>query len=309
LIEEAPVQEYICIADDVRKALSEGKAVVALESTIIAHGMPYPTNVLTAREVEQIVRQTGAVPATIALINGKIQVGLSDRELEEFGQAKGIAKASRRDVPMFLAQGKPAATTVSATMLGAALAGINVFATGGIGGVHRGAQETFDISSDLTELARTPVAVVSAGAKAILDLPLTLEYLETLGVPVIGFRSSEFPAFFSRTSGLHLSHSVEDPSSLARVMKTMWGLGYVGGLLIANPIPPENAIDGAVIKKAIDRALEEMTDERICGAAVTPFLLKRVVEATEGKSLQANIALVKNNAKLAGEIAVAFSSM
>jgi len=303
------MQKFIEFSREVKEALDSKKPVVALESTIISHGMPYPENVETAKAVEEIVRKNGAIPATIAIIEGKIKIGLTEKELEFMGTSKEILKASRRDLPVVIAKGLNAATTVSATMICANLAGIKVFVTGGIGGVHRGAEETFDISADLQELANTDVAVVCAGAKAILDLPRTLEYLETFGVPVIGFRTEEFPAFYTRESGLKVDYRVEDEVEAAKVIKTKWDLGLKGGILIANPIPEEYALDRAYIEKAIEEAIFEADRRGIRGKALTPFLLEKIKDLTEGKSLKANIELVKNNARVGAKIAVQLNKL
>jgi len=303
------MQKFIEFSREVKEALDSKKPVVALESTIISHGMPYPENVETAKAVEEIVRKNGAIPATIAIIEGKIKIGLTEKELEFMGTSKEILKASRRDLPVVLAKGLNAATTVSATMICANLAGIKVFVTGGIGGVHRGAEETFDISADLQELANTDIAVVCAGAKAILDLPRTLEYLETFGVPVIGFKTEEFPAFYTRESGLKVDYMVEDEVEAARVVKTKWDLGLKGGVLIANPIPEEYALDRAYIEKAIEEAIFEADRRGIRGKALTPFLLEKIKDLTEGKSLKANIELVKNNARVGAKIAVQLNKL
>ena len=293
---------------EVAAALADGRPVVALESTIIAHGMPFPRNVETALAVEAEVRAQGAVPATIAVVDGRLRAGLAQAEIEAFGRAgPGIAKASRRDLPFLLAQRRTGATTVAATMIVAALAGIRVFATGGIGGVHRGAETSFDVSADLQELAQTPVAVVCAGAKAILDLGLTLEYLETHGVPVIGYGTNRLPAFYTRDSGFALEHRLDDPEAVARVMHAQWQLGLKGGLVIANPIPAALEMPRAVIDAAIVQALAEAAAQGIHGKASTPFLLDRVATLTGGHSLDSNIALVLNNARLGAWVAVAFS--
>ena len=303
------MQKFIEFSREVKEALDSKKPVVALESTIISHGMPYPENIETAKAVEEIVRENGAIPATIAIINGRIKIGLNEKELEFMGTSKEILKASRRDLPVVIGKRLNAATTVSATMICANLAGIKVFVTGGIGGVHRGAEETFDISADLQELANTDVAVVCAGAKAILDLPRTLEYLETFGVPVIGFRTEEFPAFYTRESGLKVDYRVEDEVEAAKVIKTKWDLGLKGGILIANPIPEEYALDRAYIEKAIEEAIFEADRRGIRGKALTPFLLEKIKDLTEGKSLKANIELVKNNARVGAKIAVQLNKL
>ena len=296
-------------APDVAQALTHGTPVVALESTIITHGMPYPQNVETAREVEAVVRAGGAVPATIAVMNGKLHIGLTDDQLMELAQADNVAKVSRADMPVCLAMGGYGATTVAATMIAAHLAGIRVFATGGIGGVHRGAEETFDISADLREFSATPVTVVAAGAKAILDIPKTLEVLETLGVPVITYGQDEFPAFWSRSSGLPSPLRLDCAQDIARAGQTRRDLGLPGGQLIANPIPQEAEIPREEIQPVIEDALVRSEIERVSAKEVTPFLLNAMFKATEGRSLEANIALVKNNAALAAEIATAFAKL
>ena len=297
------IEEYIVISEEVRSALSKGEPVVALESTIISHGMPYPQNYETAVLVENIVRENKSTPATVAVINGIIRVGLYDTDLEFLSSDKNILKASRRDMPVIVAGKMSAATTVSATMICAALAGIKIFATGGIGGVHRNASNTFDISADLTELAQTDVAVVSAGVKSILDIGLTLEYLETLGVPVIGYRTNEFPAFFTRESGFKVNYRLDTPESIAGVIKAKHKLGLKGGLIIANPVPDEFSFDKSKIDEAISEALKSADANGIKGKDVTPFLLSEIKKITGGESLRSNIELVKNNAKLAAEIA------
>jgi len=297
---------FLKINCEVKSALEKNIPVVALESTIITHGMPYPENVKTAVEVEQVIRDEGCVPATIALLDGLIRIGVSQDELDHLGKAKEPIKVSRRDIAAAIVQQKTGGTTVSATMICSAKAGIRFFATGGIGGVHRGGSDTFDVSTDLEELARTPVAVISAGAKAILDLPKTLEYLETAGVPVVGFGTDEFPAFYSRKSGLKAPVRFDDVIALAKMIRTHWDLGLSSGVLIANPIPAEDEFAGAAISGAIENALSEVDSKGIKGAAVTPFLLDRVYHLTKGRSLEANIALVKNNARLAARLALAF---
>jgi pseudouridine-5'-phosphate glycosidase len=298
----------VILSAEVSAALAAKKAVVALESTIIAHGMAYPANVETALAVEQVVRDHGAVPATIAVLGGKLKAGLSRDEIERFGrEGPGIMKVSVRDLPFVAGRGLDGATTVAATMRIAAMAGIPVFATGGMGGVHRGAGETFDVSADLTEMTRSNVALVTAGAKAILDLPLTLERLETDGVPVIGYRTGEFPAFYSRSSGLKVPMRAETPDEVAAIMRSKWELGLSGAVVVANPIPEGDEIPAAEIEPVIAAALAEADRLGIRGKDITPFLLSEIVQATKGRSLQANIALVKNNAKVAAEIAVAFA--
>ncbi len=291
----------------VRTAKSEGRPLVALESTIVAHGMPYPQNVETARILEAIIREEGAEPATLAVIEGRIKVGLDEETLDLLGQSPEVMKASRRDVAFAISQGKSAATTVATTMILAQMAGIRVFATGGIGGVHRGATETFDISADLQELAQTQVAVVSAGAKAILDLGLTLEYLETMGVPVIGYGTDVFPAFYTRTSPFKAPMRLDTPEDIAALLKTHWDLELKSGALIANPIPEEYSMAPGAIEETIQQAIAEADSKGIGGKELTPFLLKRIKELTEGQSLFSNIELVKNNARLAAQVAVALN--
>lgn len=301
------MNEFLDISPTVKKALENKQPVVALESTIIAHGMPYPQNVETAREVERIVLNEGATPATIAILGGRIKVGLTDNDIETLGKkGRAVIKVSRRDIPYIVSQGLDGATTVASTMIGAAMAGIKIFATGGIGGVHRGAGETMDISADLQELAHTPVAVISAGVKSILDIGLTLEYLETQGVPVLGYQTEEFPAFYTRRSGFKVDYKMDNVASIARLMDAKWKMGLRGGLIIANPIPEQEQMDEAVINAAIEQALEEARVKGIQGKERTPFLLGRVKELTEGDSLVSNIGLVFNNARLAGRLAVAF---
>ncbi len=296
------------LTDEIRDALAQGKPVVALESTIIAHGMPYPQNVDTAREVEAIVRANGAVPATIAILGGVLKIGLSAEELDRFGrEGRSIAKVSVRDLPFIVAQGLDGATTVASTMRIAAMVGIRVFATGGIGGVHRGAERSFDISADMTEFATSDVAVVTAGAKAILDLALTLETLETLGVPVIGLATAEFPAFYSRRSGHAVPMSCESPAEIARVMHAKWDMGLKGGIVVANPIPTEFEIPSDEISPVIEAAVKKAAIQGISGKELTPFLLAEIAGVTAGRSLAANIALVRHNARIAAEIAVAFA--
>ncbi|WP_102273038.1 pseudouridine-5'-phosphate glycosidase [Cytobacillus massiliigabonensis] len=298
------IENYLEYSAEVQEAKKANKPIVALESTIISHGMPYPQNVETAKEVEDIIRKNGAVPATIAIINGKIKIGLSDEDLEFLGTSKDIEKASRRDLPYLIANKKNGATTVASTMICAQLAGIEVFVTGGIGGVHREADTTMDISADLQELAQTNVAVVCAGAKSILDLGLTLEYLETHGVPVVGFETDTLPAFFTRTSPFSVNYRVDTVEEAAATIRTKWELGLNGGLVIANPIPEADALDEAFITNVIESALKEGKENNIAGKKVTPFLLGKVKELTEGKSLTANIALVKHNAEVGSKIAV-----
>ncbi len=299
-------ENMIDIHPEVKEALESGKPVVALESTIISHGMPYPQNVETAREVERIIREQGVVPATIAILKGRIKVGLNDEELEYLGQAKGVVKASRRDLPFVVSMKKDGATTVAATMICAELAGIKIFVTGGIGGVHRGAQETFDISADLTELGQTSVAVICAGAKSILDIGLTLEHLETLGVPVVGYQTDELPAFYTRKSGFGVDYRVESPKEMAEALDAKWSLGLKGGVVIANPIPEAYQMDYDVITNAIESALKEADSLGIRGKESTPFLLAKVKELTGGNSLESNIQLVFNNARIGAQIALEY---
>ena len=298
------LEKYLDINPEISEALKQGKAVVALESTIISHGMPYPKNVETALNVESIVRQNGAVPATIAILNGKLKVGLTKDEIEYLGKAENVIKTSRRDIPFIVSKKMDGATTVASTMIIAALSGIKVFATGGIGGVHRGAQETFDISADLEELAHTNVAVVCAGAKSILDIGLTLEYLETQGVPVVGFGTEEMPAFYTRKSGYKVDYRVDSEKELAAALKAKWDLGLNGGMIIANPIPEQYEMDYDVINNAIMNALDQAKEKGIKGKEATPFLLAKVKELTGGDSLESNIQLVYNNAKVGAGIAV-----
>ena len=298
------MNSYLDIAPEVAAALAEGKPVVALESTIISHGMPYPKNVETALRVEQTIRDNGAVPATIAVIGGRLKAGLSREEIEHLGKAgRAVAKASRRDLPALVARGADGATTVTTTMIIAHMAGIRIFATGGIGGVHRGAETTMDISADLEELAQTPVMVVCAGAKSILDLGLTLEYLETKGVPVIGYGTDELPAFYTRKSGFSVDYRADSPEELAAMFRAQRDLGYRGGMLVTNPIPEQYAMDKEVIDAAIAQALRECGEKGVHGKETTPFLLARVVELTGGESLESNIRLVLNNAALAARTA------
>ena len=304
------LNKYLDINPEVAEALAAGKPVVALESTIISHGMPYPQNVETALAVEQIIRDHGAVPATIAVIGGRLKAGLSAEEIEYFGK-KGlnITKASRRDLAVLCARGEDGATTVTTTMIIAHMAGIKIFATGGIGGVHRGAETTMDISADLEELGQTPVMVVCAGAKSILDLGLTLEYLETKGVPVIGFGTKELPAFYTRQSGFGVDYRIDTAQELAKAFKVQNELGFKGGMLVANPIPEEYAMPLDTINAAIDQAIAECNEKGIKGKETTTFLLARVAELTGGNSLASNIRLVYNNAKVAAQTAVHYSNM
>ena len=300
------MNKYLDISPEVQQALADGKPVVALESTIISHGMPYPKNVETAMLVEKTIRENGAVPATIAIIGGRLKAGLSPEEIEYLGKSgRKVAKVSRRDLAAIVASGADGATTVTTTMIIAHMAGIKVFATGGIGGVHRGAETTMDISADLEELAGTPVMVVCAGAKSILDLGLTLEYLETKGVPVIGYGTDELPAFYTRSSGFGVDYRVDTPAQLAAMFKAQQELGMKGGMLVTNPIPEQYAMDKAVIDAAIEQAVAESKEQGIHGKETTPFLLARVAELTGGDSLESNIQLVLNNARVAAKTAVA----
>lgn len=303
------LSKYLDLSPAVAAALSEGKPVVALESTIISHGMPYPQNVKTALAVEAIIRENGATPATVAVIGGRLKAGCTEEEIEYLGkQGTAITKASRRDLAMLAARGMDGATTVTTTMMIAHMAGIKIFATGGIGGVHRGAETTMDISADLEELAQTPVMVVCAGAKSILDLGLTLEYLETKGVPVLGYGTKELPAFYTRHSGFAVDYQVDSPEELAKVFKTSLDLGLRGGMLVTNPIPEKYSMDPATINAAIDEALRQCKAKGIHGKETTPFLLATVKELTGGDSLDSNIQLVFNNARLAARTAVCFAN-
>jgi len=296
-------EKYFEFKEEVRKALKDGRPVVALESTLISHGFPYPENLKVAGEMEEIIRGCGVMPATIAIIKGKMKVGLTRSEMEFMATSEDILKASKRDLAVIIAKGLNGATTVAATMIVAERVGIKVFATGGIGGVHRGAEKTFDISADLQELARTPVAVVCSGAKSILDLPLTKEYLETMGVPVIGFGSKELPAFYCRESGLKVDYVVNNEVEAAKIIRAMQDLGLGGGIIIANPIPEEYALSMGYMNKMIEEAIESAEKEGIKGKKLTPYLLNKIKELTGGKSLKANIELVKNNARVAAKIA------
>ena len=307
-IESEGINMLIKISQEVQNALNNNIPVVALESTIISHGMPYPKNVQTALNVERIIRENGCIPATVGIIDGVPVVGMSADEIELFGKTKGIVKVSRRDLPVVMAKKLWGATTVATTMILAKMAGIEVFVTGGIGGVHRGAQNTFDISADLQELAHTNVTVVCAGAKAILDLPLTLEYLETFGVPVIGYKSENLAAFYSKDSGLKLDTSA-DEKEIAKIIDYKRKMKLDGGLLISNPIPNENSMDNEFINKYIENAINEANQKGIKGKDLTPFLLKAITDATGGKSLEANIALVYNNAKVGSLIAKELSKI
>lgn len=304
------MNQYLSISPQVQQALQQGQPVVALESTIISHGMPYPQNVQTAMRVEQTIRDNGAVPATIAIIGGRLKAGCTAEEIEYLGrQGQAVTKASRRDLPVLVARGLDGATTVTTTMIIAAMAGIKVFATGGIGGVHRGAETTMDISADLEELAQTPVMVICAGAKSILDLGLTLEYLETKGVPVIGYGTDELPAFYTRTSGHKVDYRIDTPEELAQAFIAKMAMGLKGGMLVTNPIPERYSMPHDVIDRAIDQAIAEATEQGIKGKQTTPFLLARVKELTGGDSLDANIQLVLNNARLAALTARAIATL
>lgn len=303
------MKQYITYSEEVAKGMQEGKAIVALESTIISHGMPYPQNVETARTVEQIVRDNGAVPATIAIMDGKIKIGLSDEELETLGTSKDARKTSRRDLAYVVSSKVIGATTVATTMICAEMAGIKLFVTGGIGGVHRGAETTMDISADLEELANTNVAVVCAGAKSILDIGLTLEYLETKGVPVVGYQTDAFPAFYTTTSEFNANIRLNNEKEVAEMLKAKWDLGLNGGAVIANPIPTEHSLEESYINTIIQTALHEAEENGIQGKDVTPFLLGKVKELTEGKSLEANIELVYNNARVGSKIAVELNNL
>jgi len=304
------INKYLDVNPEVAEAIANGKPVVALESTIISHGMPYPQNVETALNVERIIRENGAVPATIAIIGGRLKAGLTAEEIEYFGKkGQAIHKASRRDLAVLCARGEDGATTVTTTMIIAHMAGIKIFATGGIGGVHRGAETTMDISADLEELGQTPVMVVCAGAKSILDLGLTLEYLETKGVPVIGFGTKELPAFYTRQSGFGVDYRIDTAQELAKAFKVQNELGFKGGMLVCNPIPEEYAMPLETINAAIDQAIAESVEKGIKGKETTPFLLARVAELTGGNSLASNIRLVYNNAKVAAQTAVHYCNM
>jgi len=298
------MKNYLNVNPEVKEALEKGKAVVALESTIISHGMPYPKNVETALNVEKIIRDNGAVPATIAILGGVLKVGLTEEEIEYLGKAENVLKTSRRDIPFIVSKKLDGATTVASTMIIAAMAGIRVFATGGIGGVHRGATKTFDISADLEELSNTDVAVVCAGAKSILDIGLTMEYLETHGVPVVGYKTVEMPAFYTRKSGFKVDYTVDSPVEIAEALKAKWDLGLKGGLVVANPIEEQYQMDYDTITAAIDKAVSEAEETGIKGKESTPFLLSKVKEITGGDSLESNIMLVYNNALLGAKIAV-----
>ena len=303
------LKNYLDIAPEVKSAVEAGKPVVALESTILSHGMPYPENLTFAAEVERIIRAEGAIPATMAIIDGRMKVGLSAGELELMCKGENVAKVSRRDLPILLATGGTGATTVASTMILASLAGIRVFATGGIGGVHRGAETSMDISADLQELAHTPVAVVCAGAKMILDIGLTLEYLETMGVPVLGYNTDQFPAFYCRKSGFGVDYTAKSPAEIAKIARTKWDLGLAGGMLIGNPVPEEYALDFDEMSAVIDKALAAAEKDHVHGKNITPYLLAHIVEYTGGKSLATNIQLAYNNARLAAKVAVELAKL
>lgn len=301
--------EYLDIAPEVAEAMQDGRPVVALESTIISHGMPNPRNVETALRMEAAVRQQGAVPATVAVIRGRLKAGITETEINQLGNGGNrVVKTSRRDLPLVVTRKQDGATTVAATMIVAAMAGIRVFATGGVGGVHRDAAETMDISADLDELARSDVAVVCAGVKSILDIGRTLEYLETRGVPVLGYQTDSMPGFYTTDSGFAVDYRVDSAEDIAAAMKAKWAMGLHGGLLIANPVPDAHALDPSEIDGAIEAALVEMKQKGITGKETTPFLLGKIVELSGGKSLDANVALALNNARLAARIAAAFSA-
>lgn len=300
--------KWMDISEEIQNSIKGNGPVVALESTIISHGMPFPQNLETALEVESIIRKEGAIPATIAVLEGRIKIGLSNLELEQFAQGTKTVKVSSRDLPLAISQKQDGGTTVAATMICARMAGISVFVTGGIGGVHRGSEKTMDISGDLMELARTNVAVVCAGIKSILDIPRTLEYLETQGVPVIGYRTDEFPAFYTTTSGYSVQSRINTAEEIARCMKVKWELGLEGGMVIANPVLREDAMDEEVIEEAITKSLKEASEKGIDGKAVTPFLLERISQLTDGESLKTNIALVCNNALVGAKIASAYGN-
>ena len=303
------LKNYLDIAPEVKSAVEAGKPVVALESTILSHGMPYPENLTFAAEVERIIRAEGAIPATMAIIDGRMKVGLSAGELELMCKGENVAKVSRRDLPILLATGGTGATTVASTMILSSLAGIPVFATGGIGGVHRGATTTMDISADLQELAHTPVAVVCAGAKMILDIGLTLEYLETMGVPVLGYNTDQFPAFYCRKSGFGVDYTAKSAAEIAKIARTKWDLGLAGGMLIGNPVPEEYALDFDEMSAVIDKALAAAEKDHVHGKNITPYLLAHIVEYTGGKSLATNIQLAYNNARLAAKVAVELAKL
>jgi pseudouridylate synthase len=303
------MKQYLTYTEEVQHALEHHLPIVALETTIISHGMPYPQNIQMAKEVEEIIRKNGAVPATIGIMNKKVKIGLNEQELEEFATNPEVEKVSRRDFPYILSSGKVGATTVAATMIAAQLAGIEIFATGGIGGVHRDGEVTWDVSADLTELSQTNVAVVCAGAKSILDIGRTLEYLETQGVPVVGYQCDDFPSFYARESGYKVDFRLDTPEAVAAMLNTKWNLGLEGGVVVANPVPETDAMEHKEIEKVIVQALEEAKAKGITGKNVTPFLLDRVKQLTGGQSLETNIALVKHNAEVASKIAVALNQI
>ncbi|RTE08482.1 pseudouridine-5'-phosphate glycosidase [Paenibacillus whitsoniae] len=299
------MSQYLTYTEEIKDALANNKPIVALETTIISHGMPYPQNIEMARKVEQIIRDNGAVPATIGIMDGKIKIGLNEQELEAFATNGQVEKVSRRDFAYILSSGKIGATTVAATMIGASLAGIEVFATGGIGGVHREGENSMDVSADLTELAQTNVAVVCAGVKSILDIGRTLEYLETHGVPVVGYKTDEFPSFYSRESGYGVDFRLDDAADVASMLRTKWDLGLKGGAVIANPVPEVSAMEQSDIETYIKQALNEAKEQQVTGKKVTPFLLARIKQLTDGRSLDTNLALVYHNAQTAAQLAVA----
>ncbi|MDY4785139.1 pseudouridine-5'-phosphate glycosidase [Pygmaiobacter massiliensis] len=301
--------DYLSITPEIQKAIAAGKPVVALESTILSHGMPWPENKSFAHEIEDIIRAEGAVPATIAVIGGKLKVGLTPDELDLMCKNENVAKASRRDLPIFLTTGQTAATTVATTMIVAAMAGISVFATGGIGGVHRKGEVTMDISADLQELAHTPVTVVCAGAKMILDIGRTLEYLETMGVPVLGMRTSEFPSFYCKSSGFGVDYRAETETEVAKIMANKWNVGLTGGVLVGNPVPDEYALDFGEMSAVVDQALAAAEAKGVHGKEITPFLLAYIAEHTHGTSLNTNIQLAYNNARVASRIAVEYAKL
>ncbi|WP_299013937.1 pseudouridine-5'-phosphate glycosidase [uncultured Photobacterium sp.] len=302
------LEKYLDIHPEVQKALQAGKPVVALESTIITHGMPYPQNLETALKVEQIVRTSGVIPATMAILHGRLKVGLAPEEIEYLAKlGRDVVKTSRRDIPFMIAMQSDGATTVAATMILASIAGIRVFSTGGIGGVHRAAPETFDISADLQELAKTDVAVVCAGVKSVLDIGLTLEYLETQGVPVVGYQTSRLPAFYTRDSGYGVDYQLDSPEEIAQVMKVKWEMGLKGGIVVANPVPEDYSMDKSLMDEVIAEAIIEMEQAGVTGKETTPLLLAKVAEKSAGESLNSNIALVFNNARLAAQIAISYA--
>jgi len=303
------LKDYLSITPEIEEALKNNKPVVALESTILSHGMPYPENVEFAHKVEEIVRNEGAIPATIAIIGGKLKVGLNAQELEIMCKAENVGKVSRRDVPVYLVTGQTGATTVATTMLIAALAGVSVFATGGIGGVHRGAQETMDISADLQELAHTSVCVISAGCKSILDIGLTLEYLETFGVPVLGYKTEDFPAFYTRKSGFKVDYACKDALEIAKILKTKWDLNMDGGVIVGNPIDEKYSLDFNKMEEVINKALDMAKKDGIKGKNTTPYLLAHIKDLTGGESLASNLELAYSNARVASKIAFEYSKL